>query len=75
MFKQVATKGKTIYVGTAVRDRLDKIVLDIRNHVGRSVTVNGFLRYLIERSADDTRDNLKSVLGSAEERRLFEKEQ
>lgn len=47
MFKQVATKGKTIYVGTAVRDRLDKIVLDIGNHVGRPVTVNEFLRYLI----------------------------
>jgi len=74
MFKQVATKGKTIYVGTVVRDRLDKIVLDIGNHVGRPVTVNEFLRYLIERSADEARDNIKSALGSAEERRLFEKE-
>jgi len=72
MFNQVFRKGKSIYVGHELRDYLDKIVLDIGHHIGRPVTVNEFIRYMIEKSADETRDRLKDILGSVEERKQFE---
>lgn len=69
MFKGLSRRGKSIYIGAELRDRLDKIVLDIGHHVGRPVTVSEFIRYSIEKYGDEVRDRLKEILGSAEERR------
>ncbi|HGJ5862859.1 MULTISPECIES: hypothetical protein [Arsenophonus] len=71
MFKQLS-KGKNIYVGTELRDRLDKIVLDIGHYIGRPVTVNEFIRYLVEKSGDEAKDKLKELLGSSEERKCID---
>ncbi|HGJ5874546.1 MAG TPA: hypothetical protein ACHBY4_12530 [Arsenophonus apicola] len=71
MFKGLE-RGKNIYIGADLRDRLDKIVLDIGHHVGRPVTVNEFIRYLIERSSEEAKDKLKEILGSSEERKCID---
>ncbi|MBG6243493.1 MAG: hypothetical protein EKE20_17605 [Candidatus Symbiopectobacterium sp. Dall1.0] len=68
MFKQLSRKGKNIYVGAILRDRLDKIVLDIGHYIGRPVTVAEFIHYIIERHGDEAKDNLKRILGTEEER-------
>ncbi|HGJ5880932.1 MAG TPA: hypothetical protein ACHBZ9_18295 [Arsenophonus nasoniae] len=49
MFKGLSQRGKNVYVGAELRDRLDKIVLDIGHYVGRPVTVSEFIRYLVEK--------------------------
>ncbi|WP_238337578.1 DUF3408 domain-containing protein [Arsenophonus endosymbiont of Aphis craccivora] len=69
MFKGLSRRGKNIYIGAELRDRLDKIVLDIGHHVGRPVTVSEFIRYSVEKYGDEVRDRLKEFLGSAEERK------
>lgn len=71
MFKQLS-KGKNIYIGTELRDKLDKIVLDIGHHVGRPVTVPEFIRYLIDKSGDEAKEKLKELLGSSEERKCID---
>lgn len=69
MFKGLSRRGKSIYIGADVRDKLDKIVLDIGHYVGRPVTVSEFIRYSVEKCGDEIRDRLKEILGSAEERK------
>ncbi|HGJ5854777.1 hypothetical protein [Arsenophonus nasoniae] len=69
MFKGLSRRGKSIYIGAELRDRLDKIVLDIGHHVGRPVTAGEFIRYSVEKCGDEIRDRLKDILGSAEERK------
>lgn len=68
MFKQLSRKGKNIYVGAVLRDRLDKIVLDIGHYIGRPVTISEFIHYAIERHGDEAKENLKRILGTEEER-------
>ncbi|HGJ5869571.1 MULTISPECIES: hypothetical protein [Arsenophonus] len=69
MFKGLSRRGKNIYIGAEVRDKLDKIVLDIGHYVGRPVTGGEFIRYSVEKCGDEIRDRLKKILGSAEERK------
>lgn len=68
MFKQLSRKGNNIYVGAILRDRLDKLVLDICHYIGRQVTVADFIHYIIERHGDEEKDNLKHILCTEEER-------
>lgn len=68
MFKQLSRPGKNIYVGAVLRDRLDKIVLDIGHYIGRPVTISEFIHYVVERHGDEEKDNLKRILGTEEER-------
>lgn len=72
MFNQISRRGKSVYIGAELRDRLDKIVLDVGHYVGRPVTVSEFIRYLIEKSGDEARDRLKEILGTEEERKQFD---
>ncbi|ASV34532.1 hypothetical protein BJP41_10845 (plasmid) [Candidatus Williamhamiltonella defendens] len=74
MFKQLSRPGKNIYVGAVLRDRLDKMVLDIGHYVGRPVTVSEFVRYLIEKSGNDAQKRLKKILGTEKERKQFSTE-
>ncbi|HGJ5856009.1 hypothetical protein [Arsenophonus nasoniae] len=74
MFKGLSQRGKNVYVGAELRDRLDKIVLDIGHYVGRPVTVSEFIRYLVDKSGDTARDKLKEILGSVEERRQIKED-
>jgi hypothetical protein len=71
MFKQLSRKGKNIYVGAALRDQLDKMVLDIGHYVGRPISVTEFVQYVIERHGEEAKKNLKSILGTEEEREKF----
>lgn len=56
-------------MGAVLRDRLDKIVLDIGHYIGRPVTISEFIHYVIERHGDEAKDNLKRILGTKEERK------
>ncbi|HGJ5900009.1 hypothetical protein, partial [Arsenophonus apicola] len=47
----------------ALRDQLDKMVLDIGHYVGRPISVTKFVQYVIERHGEEAKKNLKSILG------------
>lgn len=71
MFKQLSRKGKNIYVGAALRDQLDKIVLEVGHYIGRPISVTEFVQYVIERHGKEAKENLKVILGIEEERTKF----
>ncbi|HGJ5868463.1 MULTISPECIES: hypothetical protein [Arsenophonus] len=68
MFKQLSRKGRRLYGGAALRDQLDKMVLDIGHYVGRPISVTEFVQYVIERHAEEAKEKLKVILGTEEER-------
>lgn len=74
MFKNISRAGKNIYIGEDLRRRLDKIVLDVGHHIGRSVTIAEFIHYLVDKSGDEAKERLKEILGTEEERERFKQE-
>ncbi|WP_174889511.1 hypothetical protein [Candidatus Williamhamiltonella defendens] len=74
MFNQISRRGKSVYIGAELRDRLDKMVLDVGHYAGRPVTVSEFIRYLIEKSGNDAQKRLKKILGTEKERKQFSTE-
>ncbi|PAV06577.1 hypothetical protein CBG25_05600 [Arsenophonus sp. ENCA] len=74
MFKGLSQRGKNIYIGAELKDKLDKIVLDIGHYIGRPITLSEFIRYMVEKYSDEARNKLKEILGSVEERRQIKED-